>query len=849
MPLSPLIRPLSPLQTQSAPSLPAPYNVADAVLGTHADAVLDRGNCPHATLPAPGLSHNSNNGGGSTQHNRPAALLLSSHAHIAAPTFHELVTKSSGEVDVKPRSRSTAFPHPQAPPLSGARASSSAAIQLSLSQSPAAGLEEPQREATWRGNHARHSHDLFLSRSPKTLFPTSLISANASPAIKTATTAVAPADAAPGNLGAGHPYRSNQRPNAPQRESYATGDSDGAGGASHSSGAYPPLSSPPPPPTNLAAAAVPATSLLHASTTSIAVAASWPSYGAALLQNASPGKGTRNFRRRCPSPPPTAAVHFEADALASSAPLSKAFIGEAPQGAPTTNKRTTTGALAAVGPTRDEDEMFALGSAAASAADAPPNLYRGTAVSTRTGRRYNISIEALLDTGSARATSLPSGERKGDSSTSSADVETFGAKDEEDGASAETVPTYEYSQGCASVRSAPAQATQARKDRKLEKLRNHHKALRPPLPSAGSPSSSCGSSQPVLGDTVTLPSPPAALSLSSYPRYAYPALNECRRLLQEIETQNPLLRRCLTPPRPLLDGDSALIEKAELTRVDAATAAAGVGEPGAAVGYNGNPTSVSKALHPDSSALADPPMNAKAHLGGLVPAQDARRLYHWDARTGIEDPSFMHGPFQLSAERFSRSTARQLQRLRETGKRLYGARGGTQQASIASVVGAPCLSGDSFLISKSGASHVCGTGARCREVFNPLDGEGGGPELPSGRLHRLLRETEAAFPILWRATHRPTASSPTESEIWEHSMPDSGWGAFNMPSPSTICPLPEEKDRSSNFTLSRLNDPPPLSSDEAPLRFTVATLTPARPPPPPAHRADISVAVPRRSNE
>ncbi|KPA80167.1 hypothetical protein ABB37_05152 [Leptomonas pyrrhocoris] len=812
MPHSPLIRPLSPLQTQSAPSLPAPYRLADAVVSVRVDAAVAESNAPHASPPASKRSH-SNTSSSSQQHYRPEPTPFSVHSHAAAPAFHAFVVKNSAEADAQHSSRSAALFNPAAAPFARARASTGESIQLNVAPSRAGVLEEPQRDVRRRGNHAQHSHGTSLLQSPQPLLPNSLLSENPTRSTTTAASAATLADAVPGALNRSHPYGKLQRSSLAQHDSYAQKSDIGAYGSFHHPDACP---SSPPLPTELSAA-VTAASVLRASNANVAVAASQPSYGAPLLGRASPGKTSPNFWRRC----------------SSSSPLSQPRRRAARQGAIPTPDKTSTTTLSAVGPTRDEDEVATRRKTAAGPVGASSNSYRGTAVSSRTGRQYSISIKAsLLGPDSARATSPPAHEEMRNPVRSSDDEE----EEEEDWSSTETVAAEESEENCVPGRRTPAPATKVRSGHRREKTRikTDAPALSSHRPETHSSSSRCASPQPPLGEPVAPASPAATLSSSPYfPRYVYPALDECQRLLREIQVQNPLLRRCLTPPRPLRDVDSAVAEE----------------------GLRMHPTSDVSARHTDHSAFPEPPPSMTTHVGRLAPGPDARRLYSWDARTAAEDLSFMQGPFQQSSERFAASSARQLQRLRETGTRLYGTEVGTQPASISPFTSPPHVSDGVPPSSKRAAPY--------KQFLHRADSGVGEVESPSGRLRRLLRETEAAFPILWKTTHLPSTSSPTESEGREHGVSDSGSGAFITPSPSAIQLSRGERDVvhrdyeeaafvknvRSDLAPRRLNEPSTPFPEEVPTTSTMTALTPARPPPAsaPLHSAHAPVALLQRS--
>ncbi|KAG5464039.1 hypothetical protein LSCM1_00219 [Leishmania martiniquensis] len=254
------------------------------------------------------------------------------------------------------------------------------------------------------------------------------------------------------------------------------------------------------------------------------------------------------------------------------------------------------------------------------------------------------------------------------------------------------------------------------------------------------------------GGIVSAPDTGAAASAADepyLPRYVYPALEECRRLLEEIRIASPLLRRCLTPPRPLegsWDGDGA-----------ATVASAPFASSPAGVPSNDTPAPTQRS--PIASHTAATTAAVPRRPGALAPRPDARRLYQWDAATASEDLSFMCGPFQQSQERFATSVARQLQRLQAVGARLYGkthdtwAPPGKVQVSSRQ---------SRSLISSGPLTSSWGTADPDFDVDTHNRGDASIKESPSKRLRRLLRETEAALPsLLGREVEPPLPATPT----------------------------------------------------------------------------------------
>ena len=850
MSFSPLIRPLSPLQTQRAPSLPAPYNLTDAIFNPHhgAEDDKDRSSSPRnlqecCRLSPPPESHEQHRA--LTPPSAPAAA--STSPHVNAPIFHSFITSRAEKVEA---------------PDHGQRPNPGRAVhQLDTQQTQTPGRDvprpnsvSPRRIVKTAGVLAskKGSQENFVSHSPKPppllLPPTSLSVVN------------------PISADAMHPYsdaaawapssdsNGNNNKNKKNQNVTARMSNESRRSRSHS------VSSPPKAPF-----AKPAAShLLRTSTAGVAVAASQPSYGAALLRRKTPSsQGSPNFERRCRSSSSMAASSL---CLELELPFSALQRAKQPYGEARHAHNQRSALAAAVGPTSDEKDTVTMYTASAAAGEASDDQYRGTAVSTRTGRLYRISIEASpldsrsspsplrvtsgsrqgIDKGEMRERAMASA-LKGENTSSWVGISDDAASmtDEETDPAADTAPDDVGAESSGPPdRPTTLHATTGHATSKREAARSGTQRLRrsPPLPSrTGSPTPSGPTlaQPPVEEEAVLLTAP----SLRSY--YIYPALDECHRLLQEIQTQHPLLRRCLTPPRPLLTANSS-------TRANVAAAAEAEEHVKPEVAGEEKDTASAAAA---AAAAASPRVERKARKGCLGPAYDARQLYDWDARAAAEDLSYMQGPFLQSSECFATATARQLQRLREVVAQPYGSGNGgggvgdTKQTFVSSHLTGPQRDADAAAPMSAGVSATSqphGAAVRLDSVLDDADVARDEFESPSGRLRRLLRETDAVFPVLWKVTHVHTSTpavSPMRSEGRDCSAAGSGSGVLITPLPSTIQPSQGEKDglrdeygvtasvreRKSDLALSRLNGPPSLSSDELTLRFAVASLTPPRP--------------------
>jgi hypothetical protein len=845
MPFSPLIRPLSPLQTQSAPSLPAPYDLTDAIFVSSSPAEGNDDSSSQSWVPLPrqirstnSCSNSPNSGSRNKSNGRPRVSASPAPLHTVPSTFHDFITRRSASAEVEQdESHATQQSRDDVP--------HGTTSQLSLTEQGFATdlnpsfrvVSAPQPEPVSQGSHRRSLplHTSRTSKSPKLPLPTSFLLPGKNPSATTA--AVAASHRA-------HPY-GNVRPQQtlPPHCSSPQHHGKGCVVAPHATSHNPPLESSASPLKSRGTA-----SLLHFSTAGVAAVAAQPSYGATLLlqRRASPARTSSNFERRCSSPPPTASLHVVVHDARDTAPSPLS---------------------AAVGPTRDDDSDDWVGlsglttTAAVPARDSFVNCYRGTAVSSRTGRQYNIAIEASLLENKSSTHAVPpqhmcantarSRGRKVTSVAWAAEEERL-QDDEEKFALTEPAPADGGESGRTSAdRDAAFSIEVVRKSRAHDGALERRCDSAPVSTRAGSPASCRSSPQPLLEDTLAPASLPAAalseLSFSSS-RYIYPVLDECQRLLQEIQTCNPLMRRHLTLPRPLPTTGYATERDEGIVGTRAANAFTTVETAAAVEDQKTASAAVTGAKDvqgvPSLHRLRPPSPTAVRR----VAAHDARRLYHWDTESSAEDLSYMHGPFRQSAESFAASTARHVQRLREAGTRLYGP-GAAQQATSASFSKPRQLSAGVPLSSSAAAACRHAVMAQLSNPWsasaNSVDNEA---ESPSGRLRRLLRETDAAFPALWKITHVPSASSPTHSERErEHSVSGSGSGVCITPSPSTIQPSQGEKDglyreydetttasakdHRSDFTLSRLTGPFPSFADEPPLMFTAATMTPARPPP------------------
>lgn len=487
-------------------------------------------------------------------------------------------------------------------------------------------------------------------------------------------------------------------------------------------------------------------SLLHSSATT-AMAAARPSYGAALLRKRPPGTQA-DHREGC-------RLHLPAQKRvqpSSSQSLSERRAHDRWEAVPPMSPLSSCGcastatASGKTGPSKSYTTVPFSASA---------KCHHGTGVSDCTGRPHAISIaasSAVGKGGEAAATNKPAG---GGATVSNAGVAPPRGQTKVEASvalpcyapdsassSGEDEDTF-FDPPCGLSRKVlqtiqPEPATEPVRKPAAQKQGKTARNTAPTTRSSGS--AACA---PATGSAAS----PAAES--HLPRYVYPALEECRRLLNEIRIVSPLMRRCLTPPRPL--------ESSSGGGSGAATAASA-------------PSTFSSARAPSRNIPAPPQGNAFPFLAAaataaappkratLAPRPEARRLYHWDAATAAEDLAFMRGPFQQSSERFTTSVAGQLQRLQALGIRLYGKDydTSTSQAEVhAPARGRWSLPSAAPLASPWDSAVLHFDDDQCDRADNNV------AELPSERLRRLLRETEAALPsLLEREAQPPLSATP-----------------------------------------------------------------------------------------
>lgn len=155
-------------------------------------------------------------------------------------------------------------------------------------------------------------------------------------------------------------------------------------------------------------------------------------------------------------------------------------------------------------------------------------------------------------------------------------------------------------------------------------------------------------------------------------------LQDCQRLLEEIQRENPLLRRYLQAPRPL---QGVTPRSGNWKRVTTALDDASVTpQPlfplsqqhhGYTTAFNSRQllsdlaASAATVIEPSATKVSSPPLPPET-----TPA--ARQLYRWSPARANEDLSFVTGKYQQSSSQFCANVARQLQYLEAAGHRLYG---------------------------------------------------------------------------------------------------------------------------------------------------------------------------------
>ncbi|CAC9550156.1 conserved hypothetical protein [Leishmania infantum JPCM5] len=701
MPLSPLIRPMSPLQTQCAPSLPEPYSLADVVLQPFSGEA--------SSTPAAAWDQDTSFGAATgdiapgSRRSSPAAPLSGVDAasvppmamwtpalppllpHTLAPTFHSMVGDALS--------------------VEMLRESYAAQLQKGCQhRSAVEGLRCTSDGAAARARSCRGS-DAGAAK---------VFSANDAVHLGHSRRAPLPSLALFSPI---HPYASG--PTA--RTSVAPKTS--AEGPS---------------------SAATSLSLLHSAATT-AMAAARPSYGAALLRKHPPAQPT-GCREGCRSHLPAQKqvqrsssqslferrAHDRWEVVSPTSPLSScggastaAESGETAPSKPNTAVPFTASATCY----RSTAASDCTGRSRAISIAAPPVAGRGgeaAAVNTPAGggaRVSNPGVVSALGPAKVEAFVAPPCHAPGSACGSGEVRDTF--FDPPHGLSRKALQTIQ-----------PGPATEPARQPAAQKQGKTARGTAPTTRSSGG-----AASGPAAGSAASL------AAESHLPRYVYPALEECRRLLHEIRIVSPLMRRCLTPPRPL--------ESSAGGGSGAATAAAASSTFSSARAPSRNiPAPPHSSAFPSLAAAATaaaPPKPAT-----LAPKPEARRLYHWDAATAAEDLSFMRGPFQQSSERFATSVDCQLRRLKALGTRLYGKTHdtSTSQAEVhAPARGRWSSPSPAPLASPWDSAVPRFDDDQCDREDNSVE------ESPPERLRRLLWETEAALPSLLEHEAEPSLSA------------------------------------------------------------------------------------------
>ncbi|KAG5465513.1 hypothetical protein CUR178_00218 [Leishmania enriettii] len=725
MPLSPFIRPLSPLQTQFAPSLPEPCSLADAAL---------------PPLPA----ETSATLTGAWDHGASSAPVSAAVASESRPSFRAMCLSAAGVAHSPPETMPAPAPPPlrtqtlaptfhsmvgEALSLEMLRDSYTAQLQRNFQHRPAVEALRGTPDGAAARVRSRLSNDAVATQAP-----------SAKDAIHRGPRrhALLPSPASSSSV---HPY-----------VSAATACTI----AAHRKRA----DGPPPAETPL--------SLLHSAAATV-MAAARPSYGVALIRNCSPAKRADqkepysshlraqrelqrssfqslferrpNDRREAESPTSslssfgcasTAIKVDEMNPFRPSAPVPFTTSVTRRRGAAPSDRTTRSRAVSI-----EACPVLGKGGESAAASDAAGSGARASKARVFSG---HVNL-ALL---SAQASEL--GKRKADAFAAPSCCPPHGAflgrKAEE-----ETVDEEEAEKFFDSPHVPAKEALRAMQSESAAAL-----LRKTAQGKQGTTTGSAPRTTKFLSGVTGAPENAAAPSPAVEPhppRYVYPALEECRRLLDEIRIVSPLLRRCLTPPRPL---DSSSGSGGIATVASAPSTFSPVRVPSRNI-----PASSQSTIIPSYSAATTAVVSPEE--GYHAPRPEARRLYHWDAAAASEDLSFMRGPFQQPTERFAISVARQLQRLQAVGTRLYG----KAHDTWASRAEMDAPSRRSRPLPSSGPLTSSWGSATPHFVVNQCDRAGNNnKESPSRRLRRLLRETEAALPsLLERKAEPPLFSAPT----------------------------------------------------------------------------------------
>ncbi|KAK7199929.1 hypothetical protein NESM_000041100 [Novymonas esmeraldas] len=697
MPRSPLIRPLSPLQTRCAPPLPVPYSLADVVLH------------PVSAAASPDSAH-------VRERESSASAAVVSEAEVHHPD--RLAGRIGAGLALQEADSSPALALLPPPPLAPTFHS----------------LVGPSLELELL--HADYAARLQAGHSPHTRTTGDVMDdVRACPPAAAATPSRSHRAASPPQRGGctspSHPYVSTTRAGAgvPQREA--------------------PRDAPPDTPS----------SLLRSAAAATAMEAARPSYGGALLER-------RQRARRADRP--REYEHLQPRHTPPSSPLPFEGWDDA------TGKRTD---VATTPPSSSRPELTVAASGRGDvsalrqhhmtdAADAA--RYHGTAVIDRTGCSYTISIAAC-----------PIVEEK--DGAPSAQPQVRGQSTGHNGSNSE-------------------RGSEAGKRKHV--LDAPHEAAEVALHSAGASRRA--------GARNATPPPNTDVSAT---QLAYPALDECRRLLDEIRTVSPLLRRCLTPPRPM----GCRAAAASTTPHPNTTVARG----GAAVhaqdaGRGGYASSSSPPLPPPPAAVAGPAetravSEAAPRLSIPAPGPEARRLYRWDAATAAEDLSYMCGPFQQPSERFAASVAAQMQRRQSAEtRRLFGAAPAVSAAEVDAPAHGPPRRWST--LSSVPSASTLGSAVPPR---HGVPAQGAADESPSERLQRLLQETEVALSSRWGTgpLHQQQGMAAPPPSARHHHYASDGMADVARAGTARTLDMPD----SSTASLLRLP-------------YCPAALTPARPP-------------------
>ncbi|KAG5490087.1 hypothetical protein JKF63_00206 [Porcisia hertigi] len=707
MPSSPLIRPLSPLQTHCAPSLPEAYSLAGVVIQPFSAALLetpvDASNqgssfAPNWQQGGHAASLPQVNAGNAPLVAMPSPALPPLLTHALAPTFHSMVGDALS--------------------VEMLRESYAAQLQNGDQQRPAPGGFRSSPDGTSAPSRPRLSSDAGAMERPSA---------------SDASHFGPPRRAQPPNsarFSHNHPYLSTEAVRvsaAPQRTADAPAPTAG-------------------------------TSSLLRSAATTALEAAWPSYGAALLLKGLSRERVKQ-RGRCyshlsaqgklqgTSSLPSSTQHGcrRGEAVSRTSSLSSGDGASTASGSDGVDPSKRSAALLSTASaichnnaaTRDGNgqlDTFAITASRASV-KAGKSVVAGLPASSdsRLSKARVVSALASVPLCPARS-EVPRRTQTGVSQTGSCILhyaggsvggKEYAVREEEENT------FFDASYGLSREASQTTQPDTLARPQRQSAPKKKGKAPKGPVLATTL-------FDGVAGAPWTASS--ASLSAQSCPsRHVYPALEECRRLLDEIRIVSPLLRRCLTPPRPLESpsaGDCGDTTAFNLTH----TASSG----GCVASRDVPEVAQRKALSsssPSSTAAAV----VRPKRVTLSPRPEARRLYSWDKATAADDLSYMHGSFQQSSERFATSVARQLKRLQRVGTRLYG--GAPDTSAYRTEVDLPTerrLSSASSLpmTPSSGSAGRYLNNDVCSRKVNTVD------DSPCGRLLQLLRETEAAMPFL-----------------------------------------------------------------------------------------------------